>query len=648
MGQTILPASFLHKFNRSSVATAGSSLGLAVVVVVGLASPLGAATDEAVTGRAEQEVPGSSELRHGQLLPPLPSLRAEMRRFDADLFLQDRQTLTRTLFDLRERLNSAIRPTPIEVDLLLDLAALHLSQRMLPEARSFLAALPITGTDGASPGGARMSPIQQGRAVVLAAALDGFSGGNAALPENWTDRPLFEALGHVGRADPTAAAPLVAQAAQILEAYPKALADPVRPQLLWAAIESGVWDVARDLAGQMEAGGDSAYRYLLGRAAELGGDLLAAFDNHAAAAAGTDEWAQRSRIALIDIGRATRTLTAEDARRLLVQTRAIWQGGPLGLATLQRLAALELTDRRDLPALDALADIIRFYPETKEAAAAEERAWNVIETVYARGLEKGVPLSAFMAAHRAIAADFRFDRRFDPLAETLADHLVASGASGLAAAEYGDLRGRIVLRKDRQSEAVSADDTQAAALDVTRDRLLLKEAAALMQGGQLSEAETLLSMPLVGADKDLRDRYNLIRAQLFAATGRHDDVLSTRMVSPSGDYLRLRAKAAFALSDWDAAREAYEQLWRSMGTAMPKGDRINLLLATHRSGDAERLHALIQSFPDLGDQWAGLAAGLNAKSPDVLPLRGDAARERVDNADSALRLLQAAGGNAMP
>jgi hypothetical protein len=276
----------------------------------------------------------------------------------------------------------------------------------------------------------------------------------------------------------------------------------------------------------------------------------------------------------------------------------------------------------------------------------------LIEALYARGLDGDMPLSDFMTAHRAIAADFRFDPAFDSLAEAFADHLATSGASGLAAAEYRDLRARVGALPgsspdDAAVDDAAVDDAAQTARAHIQDRLRLKEAAALMQGGQLPEAETLLATPLAAPDKDMTDRYNLMRAQLFAATARHADVLATRMAAPSRDYLRLRAKAAFALGEWDMARDAYEQLWRSLGADMPTGDRINLLLATHRGGDPARLQELIQSFPDLGEHWTALAAGLNTQAPDVLPLRGDAARERVENADSALRLLQAAGGDAM-
>jgi hypothetical protein len=579
----------------------------------------------------------------------LPPLRHEMQRFDPQAFLQDRHRLTQSLLDLRETLNSAIRPAPLEVDLLLDLAALHLVQRMLPEAQSFRAALPDRPAVDLVPGGVRLSPGQMARATVLGAAIDGFSGKDRPVPEGWADAPLFQALSHIARGEFADARPNLAAATQILGHYPPALSDPVWPQLLLAAIESGAWDVARDLAGQIrdDSGrqNSSAYRYLLGRAAEVGGDRLAAFDNHAAAASGTDEWAQHARLALIDLGRTTGTLTVADMRQLLTQTRALWHGGPLGLATLQRLAALETADQRDLPALAVLADIMRLHPATPEAEAALQQSRFLIEQVYDRGLAAKIPLAEFIAAHRAITRNSRSDAGFDRHAEAFADHLLASGASALAAAEYRALRARIAARPAGPVEA--APEGNAVLPDPSADRLRLKEASALMQGGRYAEAEVLLSIAPDGQDRDLMDRHNLMRAQVLAATGRHADVLGTQMRAPSRDYLRLRAEAAFALSDWEASRGFYEQLFRSLGSAMPPGDRINLLLATHRSGDAARLQELIRSFPDQGDHWSALASGLNTVSLDVFPLRSEAARERVEHAATALRFLQSAGGDEM-
>lgn len=598
-------------------------------------------------GFAATDIPTQDVVAPGSAMPPprqpsLPSLAKEMSRFDPQRFVEERYDLTHALFDLRERLNSAIRPSPIEIDMLLDLAALHLSQRMLPEARSFLAALPEAGA--AVPGSARLSPIQTQRTKVLVAALDEFDGLSTPVPQDWPDAALFEALGHIARADHMAAAPLLEQAVSILTGYPSALADPVLPHILDTAINSGTWDVARRVAGQLRDSDDgyasAAYRHLLGRAAEVGGDLVAAFDNHAVAAAGADEWAQRSRLALIDLGRATGTLSPDDARVLLTQAAALWVGGPLGLGTLQRLAALEQTDGRDLAALEVLADIVHQHPDAPEARTASEEALSIIETLYTRGGAGGMPLAYFVSVHRAIMRDFGHLPALDRYAEAYADHLAASAASALAAEEYALLRERLAAR--------SSDAPEDAGAALASDRLRLKQAATLLQGGQMAEAETVLVAPLVTTDPTLGDKYNLMRAQIFAATDRPVDVLGTWMQGANRDYIRLRAEAAFAIGDWYTAQIAYEQLFRSLGMELPKADRINLLLAAYRNGDAARLDDLIQSFSDQDKEWAALAAGLAVQTPEVLPLRGQAARQRVENADTALRLIQATGGDTMP
>lgn len=637
-------------------------LALAIALGADAASPVRAAADAADAadaGRTAQAAPAPGEEGAAPRSAPLPSLRREMARYSPHSFLENRQRLTQALYDLRDKLSNAIRPSPVEIDLLLDLAALHLSQRMLPEAQSFLDALPAAIPHPKGQGHAWLSPVQERRAIVLAAALAGFSGRGGPALADWPDAPLFDALGHIAGSDFIAARPLLARAAEIVAGYPAALADPLMPQLLLAAIEGGAWDVARDLAERLRpedgARDSAAYHHLLGRAAEIGGDLVAAFDNHAAAAAGSDEWAQRSRLALVDLGRTTGTLPPADARVLLHQTRAIWAGGPLGLATLQRIAGLELATRRELPALEVLADIIRLHPDTREAVAAEQQALALIDAIYTLGLAGEMTLVDFMAAHRAIARDYRFDPAFDRFAEPFADHLAASGASGLAASEFGDLRARIAKRDDPATDAaLVVDPADEGAADVepepepVQDRLRLKHAASLMQGGLVAAAEEVLSAPLDTSDRAMRDAYNLMRAQLFAITARHADVLGTHMAAPSAEYLRLRAEAAFALGEWYAAHEAYERLFRVVGQGLQAGDRINLLLAAHRSGDPERLRELLRNFPDLGEQWAALAAGLTTDAPDVLPLRGDAAQERVENAGSAVRLLQAAGGDDMP
>ena len=643
------------------------ALVLACVAAGAIPSPVAATTPPPVAAGAgagsagDIAEDGLSTAEAPRAAIRLPSLAQETARFDPWRFVETRAALTASLFDLRDKLTSAIRPSPLEVDLLLDLAALHLSQRMLPEAGAFLQALPAQ--DGVLAGGPRLSPIQSQRARVLRAALDGLRGQVDSLPPGWADAPLYVLLAQGAQGDGVAVAAMLVQAVDIVAAYPAALADPILPRLLEVAIDNGSWDLARHLAGQLRQGGArdqaTAYRYLLGQAALTGGDHLAAFDNLAAAAAGADEWAQRARLALIDLGQATGSLSVEDARQLLAQTRALWVGGPLGLATLQRLAALERQARRDLPALDVLAAIIREHPDTPAAEAAQTEARALIAEVYAKGLNRQIDLSTFVATHRALQRDFGHAGFFDRHAEDFGDDMAARGASMLAAATYESLQSRLASRAAATAGASDAapapvdpapvTPTLADALpDPLMDRLRLKQAAALIAGGQMVAAEAVLQAPLASTDPELQDRRALLRAQVFAATDRPVEVLGTQMLAPGRDYLRLRAEAAFAIGDWFTAQTAYEQLLGSLGSALPRADRINLVLAAHRGGDPARLETLLARFGIADDEWAALAAGLSVQAPAVLPLRGQAARQRIADADTALRLLQAATEQTMP
>lgn len=108
--------------------------------------------------------------------------------------------------------------------------------------------------------------------------------------------------------------------------------------------------------------------------------------------------------------------------------------------------------------------------------------------------------------------------------------------------------------------------------------------------------------------------------------------------------LRLRAQAHFERADWPAAQSAYADLAHRTGADLPLPDAIRYLLAAHRSGDRGTAAQLVARFETLADlpQWTEIAATLTAPAPALLPLREEAARQRIDSAKDMLETLSGA------
>ncbi|MGC9370102.1 MAG: hypothetical protein ACP5DX_11240 [Paracoccaceae bacterium] len=510
---------------------------------------------------------------------------------------------------------------------------------MVPEGRSFLSALAELP----------LSPTQSARQDAAALALDLVDPLGGALGENararlehdwtgWPDRPLFLALDRIRQGDFAGSAKYLEGALGRLDAYSPAFEAAILPQMLESAVTNGRWQLARDLAARFqhhaELRGGSAYHFLLGRAAETGGELVAAFDSYARVATGTDRWAQRARLALVRLGQRTETLSHEDARRLLAQARRIWRGDGLAVETLEMLAETEIALGDAVAALGALGEILISYPDSPAATAAHDQAGKLLEVYYARAAAGDVPLSEFMLGHDRISLDYRFEPGFDALAESFAECFLEAGASDVAAREYAAIHDYLAVSRDLGLRNVAPDRL---------DELRLKQAAALLTGGQYEAAATVLARGVDSSSEELRDRLNLLKARLFDATGEAGQVLETEVLRPSEDYLRIKAEAHFAREDWAAAKATYARLWHRQGDALRFADAINLLRAAHRAGDREMTLALAEAFPALTGipQWAEIARSLMQEAPAVLPLREKAARARVENARQTLDRLRA-------
>ena len=553
--------------------------------------------------------------------------------------------------DRRAALTAALEQagdTPARADLLLDLAALSVGHALAPEALSFLEGLPQAGADGAE----LLDPKRAARRDRIALAVWGLDGGTdpAPLPARlqiapgasaWAEQPVWRALAHAREGDAKAAAGDLPQVGAALDAMPQALVAALLPELLEAAIEADLWDTAHGLAQRFDAHpelrGGSAYRFLLGRAAQAGGNPVMAFDSYAMAAGGTDAWAQRARLALVDLGRATGTLAPDDAAALLRQSWRIWRGDALEVATLERLAEVEFGRGEIEAAIAALTEVLRRHPQSDAAQTSGDRLDQMIADLYAQGASGALPIAAFVAAHRRLSPELTFRPGFAAQAEKLAERLLEIGATDAAAREYGAIRDQVAVMSDLGLEAASP-----ARLDALR----LAQAEALLRGGQTAAAAEALGTAPASAP-ELRDRVALLRARLSSAEGDGAGVIATRMEVPSEGYLRLRAAALFDRGDWSAARDAYAGLWRDLGPGLGSGDTLRLLLAAHRAGDAVLVAELLERLPELSrsPELAAIAHSLAPVAPLSLPIGQKSATDRMQNADAALRRLETAAGD---
>ncbi|MBY6006462.1 hypothetical protein KUV62_21235 [Salipiger bermudensis] len=558
------------------------------------------------------------------------------------LYLEQRETLP--FLDERRALMSRIREaeagSPDAARALTDLAEFYFAHGMASEGLSVLDAVQGPGLPLAHELRASAFELALGLTDPLRRPLTDRA---QALLEpghgEWADQPLFLALSHMrdGRCDEAGA--LLDEAVTRLARFSKPVQERVLPGLLECAIETQQWRLARDLAAAFDAypelKGGSAYRFLLGRVAEAGDAPLAAFDSYVQAQGGNDFWAHRARRALVDLGLAHEALAPEEAVTLLAQEAEIWRGGEEGASTLRDLASLQLIAKDPASAIETYGRIIVRHPESAEANEARQKARTLIDELYRAGAAREVSLGRFMAHHERIAPFFRFNLAFADASELLADTFLKAGATTIAAREYATIHDYLVAGQD-----LGITETGPGHLE----RLKIKEAEALAAGGQWETLGALLAQPLEIDDAGLRRRYDLVSADYLEETGQASELLSGSTDEAPEQVLRLRAQARFDEADWSAAVAAYGLLHERLGSEMPLPDSIRYLLAAHRDGDLAQTAELARAFPALTElpAWADISRSLTQAAPELLPLREETARARIESAGDVLETLPGA------
>lgn len=516
-------------------------------------------------------------------------------------------------------------------EVLLGLAELSLLEGLVNEGLSYAGAI----SDASSP----EEIVSRSRQIAAALAAIGPRGLEIAdetisvleAPGVLPYRRVFLAAGLARDGQSDEAAGLISDAMDELASVPDAVAHRVLPELLSAAVEAERWDAARALTEHFLDRGDlrhsDALDYLLGRIALHHGEGLRAFDHFLEAAGGSDVWAHRARLAIVDLAIASESLFPEEIQGMLSRVYALWRGDAEAVVVLERMLTEALKHEDTLGALDVMARIIRNYPETPVATELRGEAEALIEAYYDEGVSGAHAFEKFLAGHRQIARSYRFFETYDTASEAFADHALSLGAVGMAADEY-----RITREYLEASATLGVFDVDERRIVVLR----LKEAKARMDAGQMERAAELLTSELSPDDAELSARLGALRARYSELTGNSlgdEENRETHSIA----YLRLLAQEHFAEEDWEAARSQYLKLARTVGAELTNRDALELILAAHRSGD-EALSRVLGGI--LGRRYELADAALD---PDLLleraipvELRREITEASLERADRAL------------
>ena len=548
-------------------------------------------------------------------------------------FLDTRTRLTASVHESETGLSTSTETT----DALLSMAEFYLAHGMTVEGSSIVDELkPET-----------LSAQQNARKARISVALNVLDPWqrevgqeNALLLEGsdkWSNHALFRALYFIRKGKVAQAAPYLVDATIDITTLSESIQELALPKLLEAAVDIEDWVTARKFAvlfskeNHLKDG--TAYNYLLGRTAESGGDFLVAFDYYVKASEGSDKWSQHARLALVKLGMKTETLSKQDVRDLLEQSRFIWRGDALASEALNALIAAELSLHNIPAALEILGEIIYNNQNHDTVTKAKDQAYPLLADYYEEGLTGKIPISRFLREHQRIAADYRFQKGFDVFSEKFADRLFSIGASDEAAREYETTYNYLSVARDLGLFEVPSERV---------DRLRLKQAKALLRGGQYDLAGPVLSYGAESTETEITNAFAILKSELFNLTGNMQSILDIKATEPSASYLRIKAEAYFSLEDWKGAIATYNTLWKQQGDHFLFTDALNLLMAAYREKDAELALKLTKSFPDLTEipQWQEIATALFKEYKTIDTLQQD---KIATDITEALRILDVMG-----
>ena len=521
-------------------------------------------------------------------------------------------------------------------DALLNAAELYMSHMLVYEASSTL--------EGVTP----ETEAQQQRYVALTHAAQLLEGRQVEafvtsplMAKDRPDSPFWVSLQAIASADVKMLRANIKPSFSGLTYQSRAVLRAMLPVFTEAAIETRNMDHANAALGLLTELPDldtaPVGHFLRGRAAEVVGNEPGALDAYFEAAKGWDQYAARARLAVADMSLENGSPGALlAAKSTLTEGAESWRGNRYELELLRRMARVHDGLDDDVQGLLARGKLIVRFPHTQEAETARQEAAVLLEAFYQKGAEGAFPLGPWLDVHLQLLPFFRTEAKFPGHTEGLGDFLMTLGATDLAAREY---RRAMDLIKDPNvplSEARKARDVF---------RLQMQLAKSQLHAGLTAEARVTLD--LIGMPVGTAETQALagLRAKVLAELGDKPAFLMTSMPTPSAEYLRDLGLVLAEEGKWGSSVDVFAQLWDRFPKDFSVNDATHLLIGANRTDQTLVIEKVLRAFPSLTESkpLIKLAESIDAKAPQLMPLRADTAQQRLDTLKSAFESIKDSG-----
>ena len=454
--------------------------------------------------------------------------------------------------------------------------------------------------------------------------------------ETWKDYHLWTAIAHINNGDAKKVRSIIPDAVDVLVEYPFSHIRMLSPSLLEGAVDAGKWNAARDLSvvlDQLEGETEKPYfNYVLGKAALNSNRFLDAFDAFAKATLGEGPYAQKARLAVVELGLQTKTMPLDDARIFLEETKTIWRGDETEFKILTLLSKVyeKLGDPQN--ALIAMGDAIRRFPEGEYRERIRENAHELLDRVYNKGLMHDISLDSFFDTHKIVKQSYNYFEDYDKYIEKYADKLTEIGATTAASREYSDLIDTLTIESENDVD-----------VDLPRlQNIKIKHAIALMKGANYKKAGEILSTFDRETGRIHLNDYNAALAMLADYNGDLLGTLSNATNSQNYEALMLEGDSYWTERDYEQVQAVYQEARERFPAQFSYNEAIRLLLAAHENNDDVTIMEVVSEFPQVMDipEWQEIASAFAKPEPLKTKLSKNNTSKVVEDGTNKIELIE--------